>query len=256
MLMLHDWLSTACRVTLGPFEGVFVGGSGDTDCGDRRDRARPCEGFADDEVAVAFRAGNNVLFGNAHVVEYERIVLAEAMAHRVDDLLNAEARRASWHHDCTQTLLAALRLVRPDDAYVDVGALCLSHPPALHGQYLRPFSTYSPFISSAVRPMPTGDGCGASKFAVPPGRPPASLTTQPARYSPFASVQAGRSHFSFSASVPNQTTFIRPRPLTRMVVAKPGSTAQISSATSWRSRLLTLPPPYSLGRNPMANPRL
>src|SRR3984893_9546475 len=55
-------------------------------------------------------------------------------------------------------------------------APCLSHPPALHGQYLRPFSTYSPFINSAVRPMPTGDGCGASKFAVPPGRPPAPPT--------------------------------------------------------------------------------
>src|SRR6516164_4613616 len=128
MLMLHDRLSTACRVTLGPFEGVFVGGSGDTDCGDRRDRARPCEGLADDEVAVAFRAGNNVLFGNAHVVEHERIVLTEAMAHRVNDLLDAEAQRASWHHDCAQTLLAALRLVRPDDAYVDVGTLFV--PPA------------------------------------------------------------------------------------------------------------------------------
>src|SRR4029077_16032420 len=32
------------------------------------------------------------------------------------------------HHDCAQTLLAALRLVRPDDAYVDVGALFV--PPA------------------------------------------------------------------------------------------------------------------------------
>src|SRR6202048_1299956 len=128
MLMLHDRLSTTCRVTLGPFEGVFVGGSGDTDCGDRRDRARPCEGLADDEVAVAFRAGNDVLSGNTHVVEHERIVLTEAMAHRVDDLLDAEARRASRHHDCAQTLLAALRLVRPDDAYVDVGALFV--PPA------------------------------------------------------------------------------------------------------------------------------
>jgi hypothetical protein len=32
---------------------------------------------------------------------------------------------------------------------------------------------------------------------VPPGRPPASLTTQPARYSPLGSEQAGRSHFAF-----------------------------------------------------------
>src|SRR6516225_3097206 len=75
MLMLHDRLSTTCRVTLGPFEGIFVGSSGDTDCGDRRDRARPCKGLTDDEVAVAFRARNNVLFGNTHVVEHERIVL-------------------------------------------------------------------------------------------------------------------------------------------------------------------------------------
>src|ERR1700759_77920 len=128
MLMLHDRLSTACRVTLGPFEGVFVCGSGDADCGDRRDRARPCEGLADDEVAVALRAGNNVLFGNAHVVEHERIVLTEAMAHRVDDVLDTEARPASRHHHCTQTLLAPFRLVRPADAYVDVSALFV--PPA------------------------------------------------------------------------------------------------------------------------------
>src|ERR1700761_9655856 len=128
VLMLHDRLSATCRVAFCPFESVFVGGSGDTDCGDRRDRARPCESLADDEVAVAFRAGNDVLFGNTHVVEHERIVLTEAMAHRVDDLLDAEARRASRHHDCAQALLAALRLVRPDDAYVDVGALFV--PPA------------------------------------------------------------------------------------------------------------------------------
>src|SRR5215469_13018508 len=38
-------------------------------------------------------------------------------------------------------------------------APCLSHPPALHGQYLRPFSTYSWFLSSAISPIPTGDGC-------------------------------------------------------------------------------------------------
>src|SRR5215475_549481 len=123
MLMLHDGLSSSCRVTLGPFEGVFVGCSGDTDCGDRRDRARPCEGLTDDEVAVALRAGNNVLFGNAHIVEHERIILTEAMAHRVDNLLDAKARRASGHNDGAQTLLAALCLVRSDDAHVDVGAL-------------------------------------------------------------------------------------------------------------------------------------
>src|SRR5260370_11125996 len=109
MLMLHDRLSTTCRVTLGPFEGVFVGGSVYTDCADRRDLVRPCEGLADDEVAVAFRAGNDVLFGNTHVVEHERIVLTEALSHRVDDLLDAEARRASRAHDCAQTLLTALR---------------------------------------------------------------------------------------------------------------------------------------------------
>src|ERR1700726_3164413 len=96
MLMLHDRLSTARRVTLGPFEGIFVGGSGDTDCGDRRDGARPREGLADDEVAVAFRAGNDVLFGNTHVVEHERIVPTGAMAINSDDLLDACARRARW----------------------------------------------------------------------------------------------------------------------------------------------------------------
>src|SRR6516164_2066411 len=132
----------------------------------------------------------------------------------------------------------------------------LSQPPALQGQYFRPLSTYSWFTSSAVSPIPTGEGCGASKLAVPPGRPAASLTTQPARYSPLGSVQAGRSHFSFSAAVPNHTTFIRPRPFTRIVVANPGSTAQTSSATSCRSRLLTLLPPYSFGKKPIAKPRL
>src|ERR1700736_2072900 len=94
MLMLHDRLSPTCRVTLGPFEGVFVGGSGDTDCGDRRDRARPCEGLADGEVAVAFRAGNNVFFGKAPVVQHQRIVLTEAMPLLVVDLFTPEARRA------------------------------------------------------------------------------------------------------------------------------------------------------------------
>src|SRR5438128_4901670 len=132
----------------------------------------------------------------------------------------------------------------------------LSQPAALHGQYLRPLSTYSEPRLSATRPMPTGRGWGASKLAVPPGWPAGSLTTQPARYFPVGSLVAGRSHFSFSAAVPNQTTFIRPRPLTRMVVAKPGSTVQMSSATSMRSRLLTPPPPYSRGRKPMASPRL
>src|SRR6201997_1784413 len=49
MLMLHDRLTPPCRVPLGPFEGIFVGSSGDSDCGDRRDRARPCESLADDQ---------------------------------------------------------------------------------------------------------------------------------------------------------------------------------------------------------------
>src|SRR6201996_9272906 len=128
MLMLHDRLSATRRVPLGPFERVFVGGPGDAHRSDCSYRARPCEGLADDEVAVAFRAGNDVLFGNAHIVEHERIVLTEAMAHRVDNLFDAEARHASRHHHCAQPLLAALCLVRPDDAYVDVGALFV--PPA------------------------------------------------------------------------------------------------------------------------------
>src|SRR6201986_4680430 len=38
MLMLHDRLSATRRVPLGPFEGVFIGGPGDTDCGDCSDR--------------------------------------------------------------------------------------------------------------------------------------------------------------------------------------------------------------------------
>src|SRR5260370_30827822 len=56
MLMLHDRLSTTCRVTLGPFEGVFVGGSGDTDCGDPRDRAPASEGLPATEAPVALLA--------------------------------------------------------------------------------------------------------------------------------------------------------------------------------------------------------
>jgi hypothetical protein len=93
-------------------------------------------------------------------------------------------------------------------------------------------------------------------LAVPPGDPAASLTTHPARYSPRGSLVAARSHFSFCASLPNQASGISARPLTSSTVAKPGSTAVISSATICRSTLLMPPPPYSLGRKPVANPSL
>ena len=50
-----------------------------------------------------------------------------------------------------------------------------SQPATLHGQYLRPLITYSSPSRCAVTPMPTGDGSGASKLAVPPGDPAGSL---------------------------------------------------------------------------------
>src|SRR6267142_467358 len=131
-----------------------------------------------------------------------------------------------------------------------------SHPPELHGQYLRPLRTYSPLplSSSAVTPTPAGWALGWSKFAVPPGVPAGSLTVQPAKYSRFLSLVAAPIHLRFCSSLPYQATGMRPKPLTSRIVAKHGSTAVFSSATICRSTLLTLPPPYSLGRNPMAKP--
>ena len=134
----------------------------------------------------------------------------------------------------------------------------LSQPPELEGQYFLPESTYSPRPRSsvAVTPMPTGCGSGWSNPAVPPGLPAGSLTAQPARYSPVGSLVASVSHLRFWSSSPNQTMGKSDRPLTRRMQAKPGSTAQTSSATIWRSTLPTPPPPYSSGMNPIARPSL
>src|ERR1700733_3429992 len=125
-------------------------------------------------------------------------------------------------------------------------APCKSQPPALQGQRLRPFRMYSPFFLScfAVRAIPAGWDAAPSKLAVPPGVPAGSLTVQPARYSPRGSLVAGTRHFCFRPPDANQTTGINANPLTSSIVAKPGSTAQISSQTTCRSTLDIPPPPY------------
>src|ERR687885_1255976 len=67
-----------------------------------------------------------------------------------------------------------------------------SQPPTLHGQYLRPLSTYESPSRVAVTPIPTGAGRGQSKFAVPPGEPAGSLAAYPTMYSPVGSDDARR----------------------------------------------------------------
>src|SRR2546423_614704 len=96
-------------------------------------------------------------------------------------------------------------------------------------------------------PMPAGLGKGTSKLAVPPGVPAGSLAVHPPRYSPDGSEVAALGKRSFCSSEPYQTTGIWPRPLHRIVQAKPGSTAQISSAATTMSTFDRPPPPYSLG---------
>jgi hypothetical protein len=131
-----------------------------------------------------------------------------------------------------------------------------SQPATLQGQYFRPLRMYSSPSSSAVTPIPTGWGSGVSKFAVPPGSPAGSLTAYPTRYSPVGSEVAARRNLSFCSSVPQYQTGISPRPLTSTVQAKPGSTAQISSAARITSTFVSPPPPYSLGSMQNAIPRL
>src|SRR5262245_1047734 len=50
------------------------------------------------------------------------------MAHRVDNLVDAETWRAPGHHDGAQAILAARRLVSPDDADIHIGALFVPSP--------------------------------------------------------------------------------------------------------------------------------
>ena len=51
-------------------------------------------------------------------------------------------------------------------------------------------------------------------MAVPPGVPAASLTVQPAMYSPRGSLVASPSHLRFCSSEPNQATGMSARPFT------------------------------------------
>jgi hypothetical protein len=111
-------------------------------------------------------------------------------------------------------------------------------------------------VDAVVTPMPTGCGSGASKLAVPPGVPVGSLTAYPTMYSLVGSDVAARRKRSFCSSVPQYQTGIRPSPLTRTVHAKPGSTAQISSAARMTSTLDSPPPPYSAGSMQNAISRL
>ena len=67
---------------------------------------------------------------------------------------------------------------------------------------------------------------------------------------------ARRRKRSFCSSVPQYQTGMSPRPLTRIVQAKPGSTAQISSAARTTSTFDNPPPPYSFGSMQKAMPRL
>src|SRR5829696_4620977 len=130
-----------------------------------------------------------------------------------------------------------------------------SHP-GLDGQYLRPLSTYSSPSRSAITPMPAGLGKGTSKFAVPPGVPAGSLAVHPPRYSPEGSDVAALRNRSFCSSEPYHTTGMSPSPLHSTVHAKPGSTAQISSAARLMSTLDRPPPPYSSGIMHIAMPLL
>src|SRR5919204_463221 len=59
-----------------------------------------------------------------------------------------------------------------------------------------------------------------------------------------------------SPSVPQYQTGMRPSPFTSTVQAKPGSTAQSSSAAMITSTFESPPPPYSAGSMPNAIPRL
>ncbi|MDQ1106140.1 hypothetical protein QE405_003424 [Nocardioides zeae] len=93
-----------------------------------------------------------------------------------------------------------------------------------------------------------------SKLAVPEGLPGGSLAVQPPRYSPVGSEVAAVRNLCFCSSFPYQAMGINPSPLHSTVQAKPGSTAQISSAAITRSTQEMPPPPYSAGSMLIAMP--
>ncbi len=103
------------------FRHVLVGGPGDADGGDRRDRPGPGERLADHQIAVAER--ERVVLGHAAVLEPDRVVLAQPVTDLGDRGVVGDAGRAARHDQRAEPALTTLIGRGAHDADVDVGAL-------------------------------------------------------------------------------------------------------------------------------------
>src|SRR4051794_30764516 len=124
VLEVDDRLRAPGRVGLRPVERGLVGGPRDADRGDAGHGAGPGEVAVDDEVAVAARALDEVLCGDARVVEDDLGVRGEAMSDLLDQVVR-DARRAAFDDHRREPLGPALLRVGADHDEVRVRALAV-----------------------------------------------------------------------------------------------------------------------------------